>query len=61
MDTRRPSLVPEQFGPLQGVRILSTGTIVALPFAASLAAETSGGKWAVLSLFREKTAVQPIF
>ncbi len=39
MDTRRPSLVPEQFGPLQGVRILSTGTIVAQPFAASLAAD----------------------
>ncbi len=39
MDTRIPSLVPEQFGPLQGVRILSTGTIVAQPFAASLAAD----------------------
>ena len=39
MDTRRPSLVPEQFGPLQGVRILSPGTIVAQPFAASPAAD----------------------
>ncbi len=39
MDTRRPSLAPEQFGPLQGVGILSTGTIVVQPFAASLAAD----------------------
>jgi crotonobetainyl-CoA:carnitine CoA-transferase CaiB-like acyl-CoA transferase len=34
-----PSLVPERFGPLQGVRILSTGTIIAQPFAAALAAQ----------------------
>lgn len=34
-----PVLVPEAFGPLQGVRILSTGTIIAQPFAAALAAE----------------------
>jgi len=33
------SLIPEPFGPLQGVRILSTGTLVAQPFAAELAAE----------------------
>ena len=39
MPPRAESLLPEQFGPLQGVRILSTGTIVAQPFAASLAAE----------------------
>ncbi len=31
-------LVPERFGPLQGVKILSTGTLVAEPFAAHLAA-----------------------
>ncbi|MFQ6026986.1 MAG: CoA transferase, partial [Dehalococcoidia bacterium] len=39
MDARIPSLLPEQFGPLQGVRILSTGTLIAAPFAAALAAE----------------------
>jgi crotonobetainyl-CoA:carnitine CoA-transferase CaiB-like acyl-CoA transferase len=33
------SLVPEEFGPLQGVKILSTGTLIAEPFAAALAAE----------------------
>ena len=32
-------LVPETFGPLQGVKILSSGTIIAQPFAALLAAE----------------------
>ena len=32
-------LIAEPFGPLQGVRILSSGTIVAQPFAAELAAE----------------------
>jgi crotonobetainyl-CoA:carnitine CoA-transferase CaiB-like acyl-CoA transferase len=31
-------LVPEAFGPLQGVKILSTGTLIAQPFAAHLAA-----------------------
>ena len=39
MPPRAESLLPEQFGPLQGMRILSTGTIVAQPFAATLAAE----------------------
>ena len=39
MDRQVPSLVPEKFGPLSGVRILSSGTLVAQPFAASLAAE----------------------
>ena len=39
MTSRPESLLPEQFGPLQGVRIISTGTIVAEPFAAALAAE----------------------
>ena len=39
MESRALSLVPDQFGPLQGVRILSTGTVVAQPFAATLAAE----------------------
>lgn len=33
------SLVPTAFGPLQGVRVLSTGTIIAQPFAAALAAQ----------------------
>ena len=32
-----PNLVPEAFGPLEGVRMLSTGTLVAEPFAAHLA------------------------
>ncbi|GBD11963.1 Bile acid-CoA transferase [bacterium HR23] len=32
-------LLPEPFGPLQGVRILSSGTWIAQPFAATLAAE----------------------
>src|SRR5437588_7402677 len=31
------NLVPEPFGPLEGVRILSTGTLIAEPFAAHLA------------------------
>ncbi len=35
----RQTLVPEQFGPLQGVRILSTGSVIAQPFAAALAAQ----------------------
>src|SRR5262245_7811861 len=39
MDTRPASLLPEQFGPLQGVRILSTGSLIAQPYAAALAAE----------------------
>ena len=39
MAPRAESLLPEQFGPLQGVRIISTGTIVAEPFSAALAAE----------------------
>ena len=33
------SLVPEPFGPLQGVRVISTGVLIAEPFAAALAAE----------------------
>ncbi len=39
MTQRPPSLLPKQFGPLQGVRILSTGTIIAQPFAGAMAAE----------------------
>ena len=39
MDFTPEPLLPEQFGPLQGVRIISTGTIIAQPFAAALAAE----------------------
>lgn len=33
------NLVPQQFGPLHEVRIISTGTNIAQPFAAELAAE----------------------
>src|SRR5579875_1221197 len=33
------SLVPERFGPLQGVRIISSGTLIAQPWAAELASE----------------------
>jgi crotonobetainyl-CoA:carnitine CoA-transferase CaiB-like acyl-CoA transferase len=33
------TLIAEPFGPLQGVRIVSTGTLIAQPFAAELAAE----------------------
>ena len=33
------TLVPETFGPLQGLRFLSTGTLIAAPFACSLAAD----------------------
>jgi crotonobetainyl-CoA:carnitine CoA-transferase CaiB-like acyl-CoA transferase len=33
------NLVSENFGPLQGVKIVSTGTLIAQPFAAELAAE----------------------
>ena len=39
MAPKAESLLTEQFGPLQGMRILSTGTVVAQPFAAALAAE----------------------
>ena len=39
MGPQGPSLLLEQFGPLQGVRILSTGSIVAEPVAAGMAAE----------------------
>ena len=35
----RETLVPEQFGPLQGVHVLSTGSLIAQPFAAALAAQ----------------------
>ena len=38
MDDDGGTLVPEPFGPLQGVRIVSTGTLVAQPYAAHLAA-----------------------
>ena len=39
METNTLSLLPRQFGPLQGVRVISTGTLVAQPFAAAMAAE----------------------
>ena len=39
MESTRSSLLPHQFGPLQGVRIISSGTIIAQPFAAAMAAE----------------------
>ncbi len=32
-------LLPESFGPLQGVRVISSGVFIAQPFAAGLAAE----------------------
>jgi crotonobetainyl-CoA:carnitine CoA-transferase CaiB-like acyl-CoA transferase len=35
----RKNIVPESFGPLQGVRVFSTGTLIAEPFAAGLMAE----------------------
>ena len=37
--TSTDTLVPEPFGPLQGIRILSTGVLIAAPFAAVLAAQ----------------------
>jgi crotonobetainyl-CoA:carnitine CoA-transferase CaiB-like acyl-CoA transferase len=37
-ETRNGSLVRQAFGPLQDVKILSTGTLIAQPFAAHLAA-----------------------
>ena len=33
------TLGPQQFGPLQCVRVLSTGSVIAQPFAAVLAAQ----------------------
>ncbi len=33
------TLVPNSFGPLQGVKVLSTGSVIAQPFAAVLAAQ----------------------
>src|SRR5215469_1313549 len=36
---RIDNLVPERFGPLQDVRILSSGTLIAQPWAAELASE----------------------
>ena len=39
MQESMASLIPNPFGSLQGVRILSTGSIIAQPFAAAMAAE----------------------
>ena len=39
MASHTAPLLPKQFGPLQGVRILSTGSLIAQPFAANIAAE----------------------
>ncbi len=39
MQAKEPSLIPHRFGPLQGLRILSSGTIMAQPYAAAIAAE----------------------
>ncbi len=39
MTSNNQPLFPRQFGPLQGVRILSTGHLIAQPFAAAIAAE----------------------
>ncbi len=36
---RQDTLLPERFGPLQGVRIISSGRLIAQPFAGELAAE----------------------
>src|SRR5262245_15932363 len=38
VDIGNGQLIPEPFGPLQGVKILSTGTLIAQPYAAHLAA-----------------------
>jgi len=38
------TLVQDEFGPLRGVKIISTGSIVAQPFAAELAAELDAWK-----------------
>lgn len=39
MASQRTPFQTRQFGPLQGVRIISSGTIIAQPFAAAMAAE----------------------
>ena len=39
MEADATPLQPHQFGPLQGVRIISSGTIIAQPYAAAMAAE----------------------
>ena len=39
MESRALSLITDQFGPLQGVRIISSGDFIAEPFAAAMAAE----------------------
>ena len=39
MQENMASLIPNPFGPLQGVRILSSGILIAQPFAAGMAAE----------------------
>ena len=39
MASDRAPLQSRQFGPLQGIRIISSGTIIAQPFAAAMAAE----------------------
>ncbi|MSQ12002.1 MAG: CoA transferase [Dehalococcoidia bacterium] len=39
MSDRAPSILPEQFGALRGLRILSTGTKITQPYAAHLAAD----------------------
>jgi crotonobetainyl-CoA:carnitine CoA-transferase CaiB-like acyl-CoA transferase len=37
--SEKTGLLPERFGPLQGVKIISTGTLIAQPFAAEMGAE----------------------
>lgn len=39
MESDQVKLLHEEFGPLQGIRIISSGTIIAQPYAAELAAE----------------------
>lgn len=39
MVSRADILIPQRFGPLQGIRNISSGTFIAEPFAAALAAQ----------------------
>jgi len=39
MDPDGPKVLTQAFGPLQGVRVISSGSLIAQPFAATMAAE----------------------
>ena len=39
MDPNGPKVLTQAFGPLQGIRVISSGTLIAQPFAATMAAE----------------------